>query len=154
MRKKVRQLGSNYAVGYGHPPTSTRFQPGQSGNPKGRPKGARNASSLAREALERKVDVNVNGRTQRKVTVREAAYLRLAEKAVGGDVRALQCLLSLESQEHAPGSDEFGRERSAAEDLAILQKFFDRRRAIVLEDEQLHPRPQHTGQNPERKTNE
>lgn len=29
-------------MGYGKPPVSTRFQPGQSGNPRGRPKGARN----------------------------------------------------------------------------------------------------------------
>jgi len=29
-------------VGKGHPPVETRFKPGQSGNPKGRPKGSRN----------------------------------------------------------------------------------------------------------------
>ena len=39
------QTGSvraSYDVGYGKPPASTRFKPGQSGNPKGRPKGANN----------------------------------------------------------------------------------------------------------------
>ena len=73
MRKKIRNGRSNYAVGYGRPPTSAQFQPGQSGNPKGRPKGARNASSLAREALERPINVKVKG-TSRKMTVRKAAY--------------------------------------------------------------------------------
>ena len=29
-----------YEVGYGKPPTGSRFKPGQSGNPKGRPKGS------------------------------------------------------------------------------------------------------------------
>ena len=30
------------SVGYGRPPATTRFKPGKSGNPRGRPKGARN----------------------------------------------------------------------------------------------------------------
>jgi Family of unknown function (DUF5681) len=33
---------TSYKVGYRKPPTASRFKPGQSGNPKGRPKGARN----------------------------------------------------------------------------------------------------------------
>lgn len=33
---------TSYQVGYGKPPVTTRFKPGQSGNPKGRPRGARN----------------------------------------------------------------------------------------------------------------
>lgn len=31
-----------YEVGYAKPPTDTRFKPGQSGNPRGRPKGSKN----------------------------------------------------------------------------------------------------------------
>jgi hypothetical protein len=37
-------------VGYGRPPLATRFRPGQSGNPRGRPKGARNLSSQSRHS--------------------------------------------------------------------------------------------------------
>jgi hypothetical protein len=123
MRKKVRKPRASYAVGYARPPTSSQFQPGQSGNPKGRPKGVRNASSMARDALER--TINVKGK---KTTVRKAAYRSLAERAVAGDAKALDYLLSLESEEHPPGSDQAETERSAAKDLAILQDFFDRRR--------------------------
>ena len=32
----------SYEVGYGKPPAATRFVKGKSGNPRGRPKGARN----------------------------------------------------------------------------------------------------------------
>ena len=127
MRKKVRRRRSGYAVGYGRPPTSSQFQPGQSGNPNGRPKGVRNASSMARDALERKINVKLKG-TWRTMTVRKAAYLRLAERAVAGDAKALDYLLSLESEAHPPGSDQAETQSSAAKDLAILQDFFDRRR--------------------------
>ena len=133
MRKKVRKPRASYAVGYARPPTSSQYQPGQSGNPKGRPKGTRNASSMARDALERTVNVKVK-RTWRKMTVRRAAYLRVAERAAAGDAKAFDYLLSLESEER-PGSDQAETQRSAAKDLAILQDFFDRRRASLPQHE-------------------
>ena len=130
MRKRLRKRGGSYAVGYGRPPTSSQFQPGQSGNPKGRPKGVRNASSMAREALERPTTVKVKG-TWRTMTARKAAYLRVSEKAAAGDAKALDYLLSLESEERTPGSDQAETQRTAAKDLAILQDFFDRRRVSL-----------------------
>jgi hypothetical protein len=110
MRRKIPKARSSYAIGYGRPPTSSQFQPGQSGNPAGRPKGARNASSMARDALERTINVKEK-RTWRKMTARKAAYRRLAEKAAAGDVKALEYLLALEIQEQPPGSDQRESER-------------------------------------------
>jgi len=126
MRKKIRNPRSGYAVGYGRPPTSSQFIPGQSGNPKGRPKGARNASSMARDELEGMISVKEKGKW-RKMTVRKAAYRRLAQKAVAGDVKALDYLLSLENAERPPDQPEI--QTSPAKDLAILEDYFDRRRA-------------------------
>ena len=68
--------------------------------------------------------------TWRKTTVRKAAYLRLAERAVAGDAKALDFLLSLESEERSHGSDAEIQPVSA-KDLELLQGFFDRRRASV-----------------------
>jgi hypothetical protein len=115
-------------VGYGRPPTSSQFKPGQSGNRNGRPKGARNVSSMARDALDRTINVKEKG-TCRKTTVRKAAYRRLAEKAANGDVKALDYLLSLENAERPPESDDTQNQRLSARDLEILQGFFDRERA-------------------------
>ena len=134
MRKKVRKPRGSYAVGYARPPTSAQYQPGQSGNPQGRPKGVRNASSMARDALERTVNVKVK-RSWRKMTVRKAAYLRVAERAAAGDAKALDYLLSLESEERAPGSDH--AQPLSANDIELLQGFFDRRRARV--PQQMQP---------------
>jgi hypothetical protein len=41
---KLKQLPArmNYEVGYAKPPLETRFKKGQSGNPRGRPRGTRN----------------------------------------------------------------------------------------------------------------
>ncbi len=141
MPRRIRKLRSNYTVGYRRPPTPSQFKPGQSGNPAGRPKGARNASSLAREALDRPINVKVKG-TSRKMSVRKAAYLRLAEKAVAGDVKALEFLLSLESAENALGPDYTRMQPLSAQDLDLLQGYFDRRRPSVGEEWQPHARQQ------------
>src|SRR5215471_3804690 len=83
----------NDPVGYGKPPEATRFRPGRSGNPNGRPKGARNSSILLNQALDKKVTVKEGGR-QRTITKREAAFTQLANKAAAGDKRAIQLLMS------------------------------------------------------------
>ena len=69
------------------------------------------------------------------MTVRKAAYLRLAERAVAGDVKALDYLLALEREERPPGPDQAETERPAAKDLVILQDFFDRRRISLPQNE-------------------
>ena len=53
-----------------------QFQPGQSGNRKGRPKGAKNTATLLREILDRKIEVR-SGSTVRKISVREAILTRI-----------------------------------------------------------------------------
>jgi len=85
--------GSN-AVGYGKPPKATRFRKGQSGNPKGRPKGKLNIATVILRALEVKVVINENGR-RREVTKLEAAMMQLVNKAASGDLRALDSVTAL-----------------------------------------------------------
>jgi hypothetical protein len=45
---------AKYDVGYGKPPVATRFKPGKSGNPEGRPKGSKNTvPSLSEERIKK-----------------------------------------------------------------------------------------------------
>lgn len=83
-----------YAVGYGKPPRSTQFRPGQSGNPRGRPKGARGVGKVLEDALSQHVSVTEGGHTSR-ITKREALILSLVTKALKGDMRAASETLKL-----------------------------------------------------------
>jgi len=91
---KHRDDGADYEIGYGKPPVRTRFKPGQSGNPKGRPKGVRNFGTDVKATLKAPVKVTRDGRP-RKVSTQEAMLLRLREKALGGEARALDRLVHL-----------------------------------------------------------
>ena len=89
-------------VGFGKPPAHTRFKKGQSGNPKGRPKGSLNPATVAGRTAREQVVINENG--QRKtVTKLEVAIKQLINKAMSGDLGAWRevCRLveSIEQQE-------------------------------------------------------
>ena len=83
-----------YAVGYGKPPEHTRFRPGRSGNPKGRPRGAKNLGTLLAEALDETVVVKEDGR-RRTITKREAVIKQLVNRSAGADLAAMRMLLAM-----------------------------------------------------------
>jgi hypothetical protein len=84
----------DYAVGYGKPPRHSRFTKGQSGNPRGRPAGAKNLKTLLSEALNEPVIVTENG-GRRKVSKREAIITQLVNRSATADWRAIKILLDL-----------------------------------------------------------
>jgi len=73
-------------VGYGRPPTKTRWQAGQSGNPRGRPKASK-AALLESMADILSAPVTARGGDGKAVELGglEAAYLALCKKALNGD---------------------------------------------------------------------
>ena len=83
-----------YEVGYGKPPRHTRFQKGQSGNPRGRPPGAKNFKTLLSDALNEPVIVTENG-AHRKITKRQAIIKQLVNQSAVADWRAMKILLDL-----------------------------------------------------------
>ena len=112
-----------FAVGYKKPPRHSRFQPGQSGNPRGRQKGVRNLATDVKRTLEVPVRLNDQGKA-RRVSSQEAALLRLMEKALMGDLRALAQFLELAKIfNNSSAVATAGNEVLAAEDQAILDAY-------------------------------
>jgi Family of unknown function (DUF5681) len=85
---------ADYEVGYGKPPRHTRFAKGQSGNPRGRPCGAKNFTTLLEEALNEPVTVTENG-GRRKVSKRQAIITQLVNRSATADFRALKLLFDI-----------------------------------------------------------
>ena len=111
------------AVGYGRPPKATQFKKGQSGNPRGRPKGSRPVGAVLQEILGQRIAVTENGKT-RRLPALEVMLRRLANDAMRSEPMALKLMLSLfdrygESPEAGIRIDEV-----LAEDKAILANFF------------------------------
>lgn len=92
--KSGKPRSSSSQVGFGQPPEHTRFQPGQSGNPAGRPKGSRSFKTELRNALAAEVVVQIDGRQQR-ISKFRAVVERLMSNASKGDFKAAALIVEL-----------------------------------------------------------
>jgi hypothetical protein len=116
----------DYEVGYGKPPKHTRFKPGQSGNPRGRPKGTKNLKTDLMEELGEKILIR-EGDHARQVSKQRALVKALLTRALKGDVRAANLLLSMmmrlfDTGEGAPDEVEDLR----PDELEILEAYKER----------------------------
>ena len=93
MRKR-REVKGEYEVGYGKPPEATRFKPGQSGNPRGRPKKELDIRALLQALTQQEVSVTLNGRKV-KISSLEAMLHNNYNKALKADPRAFDRFLKL-----------------------------------------------------------
>jgi hypothetical protein len=109
-------------VGYGRPPREHQFQPGRSGNPKGRPKGAKGESTLLREIFQRKIETRSGGRS-RRITVLEGILLRITEDSLKGNTRSAAFLLNRYA---AMVSGELQRPDLSDDDRQVLEAFAQR----------------------------
>ncbi|PZF75874.1 hypothetical protein DK847_16775 [Aestuariivirga litoralis] len=110
----------NYEVGYGKPPKANQFQPGTSGNPKGRRKGSRNLKDFAREELDRKQRVTADGK-MRSLSNREIIVLAQINKARKGDSKAFREILALDEGLQADVEKHMGRTDLSPDERKILE---------------------------------
>lgn len=114
-------------VGYRNPPKHTRWKRGQSGNPRGRPKGSKNTKTLLREVLDANVTVNAP-EGPRTVPMRKAILLGQAAKAAKGDPRAAALILGLEERFDAEDSTLDAERPLSSTDTEILEAFLKQKR--------------------------
>jgi hypothetical protein len=116
-----------YLVGYGRPPVATRFRPGHSGNPRGRPKGAKSVATILAAALAERIIVPENGRP-RRISKLEAAVKQLVDRAAAGETRFIQLLLALvQNHEARRTGAEFAGEADAKVIAVLMRRLTDRR---------------------------
>lgn len=96
-KRRNRGAGNDRDVGYGRPPTETRFQPGSSGNPNGRPRKSRNLKTIIRSALTANVVVR-EGERKRSVSKLEGIVMRQLESALKGNDKAALATLKMAAQ--------------------------------------------------------
>ncbi len=99
----------DYEVGYAKPPTHSQFKKGKSGNPKGRPKNARNFRSIIQQELDAARTIRRDGQ-QYRLPTRHIVVLRLIENALGGDLKAVKEVLALDDQLLDAAMDELREE--------------------------------------------
>jgi Family of unknown function (DUF5681) len=99
---------------------ATRFQPERSGNPRGRPKGTRNLSTVVAAALNEQVIITENGR-RRRISKLEAAVKQLVNRAASGESRATQLLLALAQANEARPAQANGDNFHQADAIVIAE---------------------------------
>ena len=112
-------------VGYCRPPRATRFRPGQSGNPRGRPRKPKPLQELLATELRQRAPVRENGREQ-KLPKLELVVKRLVHDAIHGNYQAVRLLIDLikvTEESSDPGLADRTIGELNAEDREILARY-------------------------------
>jgi hypothetical protein len=111
-----------YEVGYGKPPKNTRFQPGRSGNPRGRPKGRASLAKIVEKQLYRPMAVKVEGKSERLPAL-DVAIMRLMQHVLqappGKAISSLKFLLA--NLPETPEAGNFDYSKLSLEELHQLE---------------------------------
>nr|WP_306265443.1 DUF5681 domain-containing protein [Pararhizobium sp. IMCC3301] len=116
-------MSRNYKVGYGCPPKHTRWNKGQSGNPKGRPKARSDIVQEAADILSEPVIARTPAGQTVSLDGLEAAYLALCRKGLKGHVPSLIKAINIMLEVQPVLDDREDREREKKERaIAIFEK--------------------------------
>jgi hypothetical protein len=114
-------------LGYKNAPEHAKFKKGQSGNPRGRPKGSKGIKTLLAKELKASITIQQDGKKKR-IRRSEALVKGLVNDALHGRDRPREKVL-----QYADAIERDREQREAeelsADDQAILDRYFERRLA-------------------------
>ena len=150
-RRKAKER--DYEVGYAKPPKDTRFKPGQSGNPRGRPKGARNKKTeiprqneerLKQVILEecyRKIGIS-DGDKLVEIPVIQAVVRQIALTAAKGNQRSQRMLTeNLQWVERERKAEHNELLQTMIQYKVDGEKELARRKELGIEGPRMYPHP-------------
>ena len=112
--------------GKGKTDPATHWKKGdKSPNPKGRPKGSKNQKTMYKNAFDKMIIVGIDGK-QKSMSLKEAAYHQLAQKAAAGDLKAFKIQQDLDEKYDPPELVPPTAEESAA-DYATFAAYIELR---------------------------
>lgn len=119
--------------GYRKPPRATRFKPGISGNPKGRPKQSNNVAAAINKQLDQRITVKVNGKSKR-MTLSDVIAFKMVRTSADGDWAALSYLVKIvPNRFRLPSSETRTDEIVSEADDAIIKRFLQRHIQVELD---------------------
>ena len=113
-----------YEVGYKRPPREYQFKPGQSGNPKGRPKKNKSFAEDIKDEMNELIQIQEQGKLK-KITKQTALIKRLITDALSGKASAIKLLFPVLLSKDFEEKD--FEEDLSQEDHAILEDYIKRR---------------------------
>ena len=110
--------------GFCLPPKEHQYQKGQSGNPNGRPRGARNRNTIVREQMNRKITLTSPDGNSRRISTKEGIIKKQINKALQGNTESAKWMIELSDVADAEyEAMSAAREHLNHDDKLILQQY-------------------------------
>ncbi len=127
-------MSKNDTVGPGRPPRHSRYRPGQSGNPRGRPKGRLNLNTVINRALRKTITITERGRA-RRLTKLEAIITALVHHGLKGDHKSTELLLRIAAAAEIDVSDKTSFTDVPPPSKDSLRRIYQRLARIIDEEQ-------------------